>query len=107
MDTSIKAKWVEALRSGKYAQANRRLRDRDAYCCLGVLCDISGLGNWESDAVGNWVFSAPDHWSGLMFLPGSVKDHIAFPSGEDDVLMNMNDQGKSFAEIADYIEQKL
>ncbi len=45
--------WVEALRSGKYKQGRRALRNKDnEFCCLGVLCDISkqDLGiDWELD----------------------------------------------------------
>jgi hypothetical protein len=47
-------KWVEALESGRYKQGTGRLRDRDCYCCLGVLCDISGVGEWNS--TGEFVF---------------------------------------------------
>ena len=39
--------WVDALRSGKYQQARGALKTGDAYCCLGVACDISGLGTWD------------------------------------------------------------
>src|SRR5688572_22889210 len=39
--------WVEALRSGKYEQARQRLRVENSMCCLGVACDISGLGHWH------------------------------------------------------------
>lgn len=42
------AKLVAALRSGEYEQGRNSLRTRgDSYCCLGVACDISGLGKWE------------------------------------------------------------
>ena len=47
MKKEIKKKWVNALRSGKYKQAKGRLRYKDRYCPLGVLCDISRLGEWE------------------------------------------------------------
>lgn len=37
MDPEIKTKWLEALRSGRYKQAQRTLsKDADTYCCLGV-----------------------------------------------------------------------
>ena len=36
---------VAALRSGRYEQGHNRLKDEyGGYCCLGVACDISGLG---------------------------------------------------------------
>lgn len=43
------AKWIVALRSGKYTQGHGRLRDGvGQMCCLGVLCEISGLGEWKN-----------------------------------------------------------
>ncbi len=35
--------WVERLESGKYKQGTGRLNDRnrDEFCCLGVLCEIA------------------------------------------------------------------
>jgi hypothetical protein len=44
------AKWIVALRSGKYKQTRGKLRARagGAMCCLGVACDVSGLGHWEA-----------------------------------------------------------
>jgi len=42
-------KWVDALRSGKYAQTTGTLRDQHGFCCLGVACDVSGKGEWAAD----------------------------------------------------------
>lgn len=48
MNKTLKNKWLKALRSGEYAQGVGRLRtNKDEFCCLGVLCDISGKGVWE------------------------------------------------------------
>lgn len=49
MNTENVQKLVEALRSGKYPQARGALRTEAGYCCLGVACDISGLGTWQAD----------------------------------------------------------
>lgn len=53
MNPDVKAKWVEALRSDKYVQVKDKLfegRNGVVRCCaLGVLNDISGLGDWDSD----------------------------------------------------------
>ena len=44
--------WVDALLSGKYRQAMSHLKlkgsggAQDEYCCMGVACEISGLGKW-------------------------------------------------------------
>lgn len=40
MNQQIKARWVEALRSGKYGQTSSYLYDSQGFCCLGVLCDL-------------------------------------------------------------------
>ena len=42
MDKIIKRKWVKALRSRKYKQGFRQLKslEPEAYCCLGVLCEV-------------------------------------------------------------------
>src|SRR5438093_12569523 len=45
MNPKIKQDWIERLRSGLYAQGQRRLR-RDTisepkHCCLGVLCELA------------------------------------------------------------------
>ena len=45
MKKSVAKDWVAALRSGKYKQGKPgQLKDSEGnYCCLGVLCEISGL----------------------------------------------------------------
>lgn len=52
-------KWVNALRSGEYWQGYGVLRtpvtqvvQTYKYCCLGVACDISGVGEWYGDFYG-------------------------------------------------------
>ena len=42
MNPEVKAKWVEALRSGEYRQTKGYLhRNGGGFCCLGVLCDVA------------------------------------------------------------------
>ncbi len=40
MNQRVKGLWLEALESGEYAKGKGRLRYGEAYCCLGVLCDL-------------------------------------------------------------------
>jgi hypothetical protein len=103
---TIMQKWVKALRSGKYKQAQELLRkvDRETgevvgHCCLGVLCDLyrkekrkgwsPRLGAaYPSDTVASWA--GMDHWN---------------PKVDGVELAQLNDAyNKSFAEIADIIE---
>ena len=52
IDPELKQKWIEALQSGEYVKGHGRLREpgdeenSEKYCCLGVLADISELGEW-------------------------------------------------------------
>lgn len=41
MDPDVKRRWLEALRSGRYEQANGYLSINGGYCCLGVLCEVA------------------------------------------------------------------
>jgi hypothetical protein len=110
MKKKIAQKWAAALRSGKYRQAKGALcaADDAGYCCLGVLCELyreeTQKGQWISrafDVGGNrWAFKLPQSvaaWAGVRSAVGMYR--------ETSSLMEDNDQGKTFAEIADIIEK--
>jgi hypothetical protein len=100
-------KWVDALLSGEFEQAKRRLRrqepDGDRYCCLGVACEVyrreTGDGCWDGET----------------FTAGGDRDNISLPfdvqawlglasdngtSRHEAPLIDENDFGKDFKEIA-------
>ena len=110
MNQEIKAKWVAALRSGEYKQTREVLKSSAGYCCLGVLCDISmretGFGladnraeNHDRQSLGQTIRD----WAGL---PYSVGDRVTI-AGLGRVLSMHNDDGKTFLQIADAIEEQL
>ena len=114
MDATWKAKWVAALRSGEYKQGRGRLRSEDdEYCCLGVLCEIAAqVGVIERAAPPPNTSSVAWRYGGWHdYLPMSLADVVRLdtynPTIEDVQLTNMNDEGKSFLEIADLIEKHL
>ena len=47
MNAEVKAKWVEALRSGRFTQGTGKLALVEdgitKHCCLGVLCEVLGV----------------------------------------------------------------
>jgi hypothetical protein len=102
MQPELKAKWVAALRSGKYVQAHGRLKDMLAnepavsYCCLGVLCDIQGI---DTNAVQGYSDT---------FNPMGIEGHT-IEEGMLNKLVELNDYPPhhNFMEIADYIERNL
>lgn len=108
MNADLKTAWVEALRSGKYKQTQKFLRVDGGYCCLGVLCDISGEGTWAQDPWSNSSgYSYEGEFDTERLTPSML--HAFEISNEDaEALMEMNDkEGLSFSSIADYIEDNL
>ena len=119
MDANIKQKWLDALRSGKYAQAQERLHTEDGFCCLGVLCEVyikeHGLDRslmWEEgtglDEGEMFIFGSST------YLPKQVMNWANVPRAGQIVtadkmidLADLNDGGVPFDQIADLIEEYL
>ena len=119
MDPQIRARWVAALRSGKYEQGIGYLRCDAGLCCLGVLCEL---------AVQDFVIPLPVLEDGVWFyvsktgsLPDAVVRWAGLLSTDPDiggtVLSDFNDgllevcaadrravERRTFAQIADLIE---
>jgi hypothetical protein len=114
MDAAVKARWVAALRSGRYAQGRRMLRSRDDhYCCLGVLCDLVAPQDWTRP--GNvYLHEGGDTEPATEVWVAAGLPRLGW-HGVQDALIRMNDgseemlepSGASFAEIADWIEANL
>lgn len=94
MDADLKARWVAALRSGKYQQGVGRLfnKHEGTYCCLGVLCAVAKVE----------------------FNYASVAACLGLHSNAELECIDRNDgnvlRGQpslSFIEIANYIEENL
>jgi len=102
-------KWVKALRSGKYKQTTSTLKGHaldDAgnfagvgYCCLGVACKLKAkeAGNKTS----MYKYSEDRSSKGAQ-----LAGRWLLPNNDQFKLAKLNDEGKSFSEIADYIEKK-
>lgn len=116
MNTEMKQKWLEALRSGKYVQAKGGLRytvvaeGEDlsfAHCCLGVLCDVVDPTKWQQVGKGNaYMDTSGAPWTGV--LPYTLTMELKISRDDMGDLISMNDRyGKNFGEIADWIEVKL
>lgn len=135
MDQEKKAQWVAALRSGDYKQGHGLLHTitdgEHQYCCLGVLCDLaekSGLTLRRGDNLdrglaqpytryviaynGNDDFlpQAVMEWAGVTSPnpPTCEPSDVGTPGNSLPATLSwLNDQGKSFSEIADIIERDL
>jgi hypothetical protein len=123
MDPKLKARWVKALRSGRYKQARNTLKttvieqdewelDGPRYCCLGVLCNIINPKGWEDlgGTCQEWTPPAKvgSEDSCTSELSEAVRRFAGLSSSHHQKLMRMNDLDHStFREIADWIEAKL
>ena len=107
MDAEMKDRWVSALRSGSYRQGRGELRTKDdRYCCLGVLCDLIDPEMWDTNEYGE------RHWHGsCAHLPDVVVDSLNLWDEyrhNEQTLIRMNDNdGSTFSDIADWIEENL
>ena len=114
MDQRVKKLWVGALGSGDYPQIEGYLRTENGFCCLGVLTDLyikeKGLA-WVTDPeiehVKRFPFGIDPY-----FLPREVQEWAGLPNEQPECkgkpLSEWNDEdGLSFKEIADLIEQYL
>jgi hypothetical protein len=99
MDAEIKRKWLEALRSGKYAQGRNALLHEGKYCCLGVLCDAHDIAiETERDTI----------LDGSTHSYDPIRKHFGLSPEETLILTSMNDVDElTFAQIAEYIEKNL
>ncbi|MGY3609896.1 MULTISPECIES: hypothetical protein [unclassified Bradyrhizobium] len=107
MDADLKKRWVEALRSGDYKQGRRVLRQDDMYCCLGVLCDLAATGEWRRQPDGQThVYSVDGEYDDI-YMPWPVMAFCGLDHNKEMAVSTMNDDGKSFADIASWIEANL
>lgn len=106
MDPHHKADWVLALRSGEYQQGIGFLRTiNDRFCCLGVKADqMAKAGLIDGPAPSGWAYTYGDLAGGL---DHETRCLIGLGRAEESTLISMNDGGKSFLEIADWIEGNL
>ena len=119
----VKKQWVEALRSGEYKQGQAVLCKDDAFCCLGVLCDLAvkagvieppnvqgggytiyyeGSAHFPGESVEDWAYQ--DSYAVAEFSEMWYVDYAGGEAG----LSHLNDNvGLSFTELADLIEEHL
>jgi hypothetical protein len=96
-----RTKWLEALRSRRYKQGFSQLRGTSTYCALGVLCDVVAPERWTGFGplyAHDGSYSSPSNQ--VLKAAGLSKRealHVTY----------FNDQGgRSFEEIADWLEKK-
>jgi len=117
LNPEFKARWIAALRSGEYAQGQGSLLNVDnELCCLGVGCrisdpelDIFGKAMPPRSVAAKW-FGVPEESLRPSVTSEQMVNANCFSVAVGDQqhnLASLNDDGWSFKEIADLIEQQL
>jgi hypothetical protein len=124
MNPELRDKWTDALRSGRYVQATEVMYDKlnseqtgKLYmCCLGVLEHVCGT---STDAMAELAEDCqmpcylPERKSPEWVMRQKhVDKHLINPedlyrADFEEYLAHMNDSGKTFDQIADYIEKHI
>ncbi len=120
MNPKLKAKWIEALRSGKYKQTQEYLERLDddgkvvGNCCLGVLCRIAKLEVHEDSR--NTEFFDSEGYGSETELTENMRYKFGISEEDQQELIRRNDGTRngqpsakphSFTRIADFIEKNI
>jgi len=108
-------KWISALRSGDYHQAQGTLYHGtdNNYCCLGLAGAICGIPIEMMDGIGmvsDWDGGEGRHQELYEMAlqkgyPIELIDDVDGSNKFSHHLASMNDDGSTFDDIADYIEE--
>ncbi len=113
LEKEFAQKWVDALKSGKYPQGEGYLEnDYGQYCCLGVACRMN---HPKVDLRHKFFIDASkDSKKNKEYITKSLERSMpALLRGVDvdqsfvQKVSKMNDDGYSFDEIADWIENNV
>ena len=106
--TPLQEAWLTDMESGEFKQCKGALRRGDAYCCLGLATKRAAP---ESPALKlDEVNESMGISNGSQFPPSLVVERMRFISdagGDRDAdLSVMNDNGATFAEIAEFVRKE-
>jgi hypothetical protein len=114
MDKDLVRRWINDLRYGGHEQARGYLHIGEGYCCLGRAIEVMyGEDVWQ---LGGGILLDKSIVYGYQMPGETVYRETQLSLGDilrlglEEILMKlveMNDSGKSFKEIADYIEAEL
>lgn len=91
---------VEILRNTTLEQTRGVLRRGDCFCAGGVLCNEFDPTKWVECVAGDYAFD------GFMsMVPWEVRKHFNLTDEQMRLIMDWNDQGKTFKEIAGLLEE--
>lgn len=98
--------WIDAMESGGFSSSKARLRTSEGFCPLGILCELSGVAEWEEsetkDDITYYKYCDEDK-----YLPSEVADWVGLKDKEKrympHTVMAMHDQGVPMNEVVVYL----
>lgn len=109
MRLDVAKNWAEALKSGEFTQGELSLHFNNAYCCLGVLCELAirdGVEVIKDDSHGRTRFDGR-----AIYLPQSVMTWAGIKTEHGVIhgtsLSSLNDSKTTFVNIAKIIEDNV
>ena len=104
----IKQRWLEELRSGTYVQAFGALRfNTTEFCANGLLCELHSRSQEQPWNHNLRAFFPYDYLGHASSLPPAVEEWAGLTPEEWQATQDLNDDGKDFDWLADYIEKNL
>lgn len=92
-------RWIAALRSGTYTQAQGGLRRPEGFCCLGVACDVFDPTKWRATAPIDFVYAYA-----ASYMPYELWRALPLEISQTQLSSANDHAGKTLNEIADMIE---
>lgn len=116
MNQRIKEMWVKDLRENGdkqgYSSLTRLTSEGEKDCCLGRLCKLAIKDGVQLNVITDKFFKGVIKYAeSSSILPIRVQEWAELNSGNPKIsngeyLAQLNDEGKTFAEIADIIEKE-
>jgi len=120
MNETVKKKWTETLKSGKFTQAQGCLSNENGHCCLGVLTELyleEKNRDWDETYEGPKSIIKRDinlhpkvqEWAGLKGANPLVRNIPLsdYNDAGDDGYYSYSIERHDFSQIADLIENNL
>ena len=101
-NVSFVKRWVNGLANCEVDQTTAYLHTEDGFCCLGFACHLEDPNNWKYK--GSRLYSYEDYTYGL---PTDIRLKLGLTSIQEHFLQSMNDGGKTFPEIAQYLKDNV
>ena len=104
IDRALKERWLNRLEDPATKKGTGHLEYNGGLCCLGVLCEVLGLEKKTFEKVSRYSFK------GIRFSSNLSLDllfDLKITLEQQEVLIQLNDDNKTFDKVIDYIEREL